>query len=236
MARASSIIMRHNRGTQLSQIPIRFDLQKVPCEWRIAKGADGNIWFQALRPELWRDALERRERFTEGWNLVRRFLALDTSNEHAILDFLMDTGDFGSPFSVAVTDEREFQRVPMYAFAAIQDFVRRMILSSDPALPPPWPEGRIQNYLLEFKASRFGPQAEVSIGGTRPAIFALVQFKLAQGATFKVCARRDCRLPFQIESSHKRKFCTQYCAHLTSLRRRRTAVGKRSSGLTPKRQ
>jgi len=227
--------MRLNRGTQFSQIPIRFDLQKVPCEWQIASEANGTICFQALRPELWPDALKRTGRFTEGWGLVRRFLALDTSNQDAILDFLKETGDFGSPFSVDATDEREFQRVPMYAFSAIQDYVRRMILSGDPALPPPWPDGRIQNYLLEFKASRFGPQAEVSIGGTRPAIFALVQFELAQGATFKVCARKDCRLPFQIESSHKRKFCTQYCAHLTSLRRRRTAEQrKRRSGLTPR--
>lgn len=41
------------------------------------------------------------------------------------------------------------------------------------------------------------------------------------GTKFRICARRDCGLPFEIQSKHKRNYCTQYCAHLESVRRNR---------------
>jgi hypothetical protein len=53
-----------------------------------------------------------------------------------------------------------------------------------------------------------------------------------RGLKFRTCARKDCAMPFQIESKHKRKFCTQYCAHLESVRRsRRRQARERSKGL-----
>jgi len=222
--------MAENRGTYIFRVPIRFDLQKVGCEWRVETDTDGNVVFHA-RPELWRP---KRERFTEGWDLVRRFLSVDTRSKLAILDFLTDTGIFGTPR--LAPQKHDYPLPPMPAFSQfedsisieyfrdIQDYVRRMLLNGDATLPPPWTGGRIQNYVVEFKSSRFGPQAEVSIDGARPAIFALVQFKLVQGATFKACARKDCRLPFEVTSRHKRRFCCQYCAHITSLRHRRKTL------------
>jgi hypothetical protein len=210
--------MANNRGTRFFGVPIRFDLQKSFCDWRTVTGNDGDRCFQARE----RPGLHEEEQFTEGWDLVRRFLSIDTNDENAILDFLEDTGYFGSPI---VADRPrgpdDLQCIPKRAFRMIQDYIRNVLLKGDPTLSPPWEGGRIQNYVLEFKASRFGPQAEISVGGTRAAIFALVQFKIAQGGVFKTCARKDCRLPFEVTSRHKRRFCTHYCAHITSLRKRR---------------
>lgn len=35
---------------------------------------------------------------------------------------------------------------------------------------------------------------------------------------FRKCARKDCQKPYKVESRHKRRYCTQYCAHLASVR------------------
>jgi hypothetical protein len=51
-----------------------------------------------------------------------------------------------------------------------------------------------------------------------------VTLDFLRGTRFKVCRRTDCLVPFRLESNHKRDYCTQYCAHLASLRRRRKAA------------
>ena len=46
---------------------------------------------------------------------------------------------------------------------------------------------------------------------------------LLQQIEFRTCARPDCAKPFPVKSKRKRDYCTQYCAHLESVRRGRTA-------------
>jgi len=55
----------------------------------------------------------------------------------------------------------------------------------------------------------------------RDAIRMTVTIDLLKKLKFKKCARRDCAQPFEIQTKHKRKYCTQYCAHLESVRRNR---------------
>jgi hypothetical protein len=53
------------------------------------------------------------------------------------------------------------------------------------------------------------------------AIFATIEIDHLRGAKFGVCARTDCPKFFEITSRHSRKYCSQYCAHLESVRRTR---------------
>lgn len=46
---------------------------------------------------------------------------------------------------------------------------------------------------------------------------------LLQQIEFRTCARSDCGKPFAIKSKRKRDYCSQYCGHLESVRRGRTA-------------
>jgi len=55
----------------------------------------------------------------------------------------------------------------------------------------------------------------------RDAIRMTVTIDLLKKLRFRTCARRDCALPFAIQSKHKRKYCSQYCGHLESVRRNR---------------
>jgi hypothetical protein len=53
---------------------------------------------------------------------------------------------------------------------------------------------------------------------------------LLQRVEFKTCARPDCAKPFPVKSKRKRDYCTQYCAHLESVRRARKSITQRSGG------
>ncbi len=53
------------------------------------------------------------------------------------------------------------------------------------------------------------------------AILTTIELDHLRGAKVGSCARADCPAFFEITSSHKRKYCTQYCAHLASQRRTR---------------
>ena len=55
----------------------------------------------------------------------------------------------------------------------------------------------------------------------RSAICMTVTIDLLRRVKFKVCARGDCGQPFPVTSKHDRKYCSQYCGHLDSVRRNR---------------
>lgn len=53
------------------------------------------------------------------------------------------------------------------------------------------------------------------------ALHTTITLDLLRGIKFRPCAREDCPVVFSVDSDHKRKFCTQYCGHLVSLRKQR---------------
>jgi hypothetical protein len=126
-----------------------------------------------------------------------------------------------------------YEKFSLQEFVTIQNYVRRMLMAGNPTLSKPWHEpwhdslvrrkltGGPDVYTIFFNRERSGSHAVVEVSGILPSILATVQFKLLQGAIFRTCARKDCRLPFEVTSRHARRFCTQYCAHITSLRQRR---------------
>jgi hypothetical protein len=61
-------------------------------------------------------------------------------------------------------------------------------------------------------------------------LLATVFFDVARGIRFKTCQRKDCGKPFPLETKHKKKFCSWYCAHITTVRKNRPRVGKKKAG------
>jgi hypothetical protein len=53
------------------------------------------------------------------------------------------------------------------------------------------------------------------------AVLLTLQIDLVKGTRFRTCARPDCGIPYPITNRHKRKYCSQYCGHIESLRRKR---------------
>jgi hypothetical protein len=222
----------NNRGTLAPKIPIRFHIRSCKINWEIVH-QNGETLFVGSSPS--ESALKNID-LGEGWELVRRYLTVRAEDEHSILEFLVAHGWFQSPEGSWRTEHAKDKQLPhgkvllerfsRQGFAMVQDYVRRMLITGNPTLPTPWLSRSTPEYKIAFAETRSGPRAEVLVDRTFPSILATIQFKLVQGATFRTCSRRDCRLPFEVTSCHKRRFCTQYCAHLTSLRRRRKFAGK----------
>lgn len=66
-------------------------------------------------------------------------------------------------------------------------------------------------------------------------LLATVFIDVLRGIRFKVCARKDCRKPFPLESKHQRKFCCWYCAHITTVRKNRPRRAHKSNAAKAKR-
>lgn len=219
--------MRNNRGTWITNVPLRFHLGSSELTWKTERRKDTTLFIGMCRTGI---ALPHIS-LGDGWELTRRFLSLNGEAPQSVLAFLNAGGRFGLPSALQkLSFAREVRSVGrgemmLEAFSTrdlhtIQDYLRRMLKSGKPALPRPWGDNP-KRYEIAFGQSTFGAEARVIVSDIFPSMLATVQFKLAQGARFRNCARKDCKLPFEITSRHERRFCSQYCAHITSLRRRR---------------
>jgi len=238
--------MTNNRGTTFVKIPIRFRQSLYLIDWAVVN-ENGVPVFEGSSPKG--QSLPGGP-FVDGWELVRRFLVINPNDEQSVLKFLVAHGRFKMPSALTKSvdsQKRPFEgsktrrlggssgairvvsdRFTSEALTAIQDYLRRMLMTGDPALPTAWAYFRY-DYTITFAGTRFRAEAYVKVSDIFPSMLATIQFKLVQGSRFRVCARRDCRLPFEVTSRHKRRFCTQYCAHFTSLRNRRRLQRSRNS-------
>jgi hypothetical protein len=68
------------------------------------------------------------------------------------------------------------------------------------------------------------PAARIRSQNPLRAMVATIQVEKLQGATFKDCARSDCKnAPFRVEARHK-IFCSSDCAHLVAVRKSRARL------------
>lgn len=75
----------------------------------------------------------------------------------------------------------------------------------------PYPHDRAFEYPFFWLKAK---ECEVAIRMT-------ITMDLLRGIRFGTCARPDCGTPYPIQSEHKRAYCSQYCAHIESVRRQR---------------
>jgi len=223
--------MINNRGTSLIRIPIHFHVGSAKLNWEIRDEAGYRVFVGSAQS----GASLPHAKLPEPWELVREYLAVNAKDERSVLAFLVTYGWFKAPEGSRgktwspkhpLHGQAIVEWFSLQDFAKVQDYVRQILSVGNPTLPTPWQPNQVQQYAIFFREVRSGPQAEVLVNGIYPSILATIQFKLVQGAKFRTCARKDCRLPFEVISRHKRRFCTQYCAHLTSLRQRRKGTSK----------
>jgi hypothetical protein len=95
---------------------------------------------------------------------------------------------------------------------------------------------RPQSGLIPDLSLRFKLDGQVSMGVVTTTSFwetllATIYVDIARGFHFATCQRRDCDGDplFVVESRHKRKYCSQYCGHIESVRRQRR-LQKRAEG------
>ena len=141
----------------------------------------------------------------DGWQLRDAFLRVTPEPKH-ILKFLNHWGRWNADKYVRLED-----------FADLQRTVRKALLS--PA--EEWFNNISDNLDSLWDRRTEPPYFAVETFECELAIRMTVTIDLLRSADFKLCARKDCSQPFQITSAHKRRYCTQYCGHLQSIRKSR---------------
>jgi hypothetical protein len=221
-----------------SNIPIRFRFLRLPVAWEVSVSPlVGTVLCGQLRK--WESSPgEVRLSELDGWACRDKFFGLQEDDVPGLADFLNQVGAwFSGPDSAAL----DWSRYPLYAHAdevwqfredlrdALLDQSRKHFVEQvAPELPVPktlldlMAPRPANNFPLRFELSKVAAGV-VTIINARQMLFTTVLADVASRISFKTCKRKDCEKPFPIESAHKRKFCSQYCGHLVSQRKKRAA-------------
>jgi hypothetical protein len=166
----------------------------------------------------------------DGWQCRDEFFGLPENDVAGLAEFLGKVGIWSS-------DPERMERFPLYAHvddvwrfrAELREALldrKHFIDSVTPKVASPKTELDLMqphpanSFPLRFELSSVSAGV-VTITNARHMLFATVLADVASGLRFKICKRKDCGKPFPIESEHVRKFCSQYCGHLVSQRKKR---------------
>lgn len=214
-------------------VPALVRFQSQPCTWTV--GAATNVVGKPLRlfaifPKLPfsltpPDRLPERPQY-DAWQVREAFL--DAKSDEAILDFLNTTGRFSVVLRHAdgifgLTEIRQWQR-------AIRD-----LLTLHPREWNGWIEREVESQAYMHQALLKNVECRTDFWwdknrkhyvlfdteATLQAMLATVKIDHLRNRSFEVCTRPDCGGVYEITSAHKRAYCSQYCAHVESQRRRR---------------
>jgi hypothetical protein len=210
--------MAQPRKAPINFVPIRYLFSFGSGEWRIKSGRARLMSQPKLgEPEQY-----------DLWELRERFLEIEKGNEAAVVSFLNLTGLW----------ERDSESFLVEDFWDDQQAIR-FLLTGEPnesfGKHSPKPFEILQRVLLKslwFRGiwlcdkAKIPPTLELAGVGARGALFVSVWLDLARKAKFRYCARPDCidHKPTQSPFEANRKdqvYCSQYCAHVESQRRKR---------------
>ena len=240
-------------------IPATVKYLAPPCKWEIKPHS--NVWesqagvrihpkrfFESYKFPL-AETLARSVQF-EAWQVREEFLSLKTDEE--FLDFLNRVGRFTSVKVVGwvvtgqwgADDFKSWQQMYLECLRRSPEswdqiveevfgpkmirFVRQILgVSRRFTLLFRWKDAQQRKWRSAQNIAVLEARDVVT------AILATMYLDHLHGTKFGFCHRHDCRMPYTIESKHNRKYCSQYCAHLESLRRmrerQRAARGKKGS-------
>jgi hypothetical protein len=212
--------------TPVASVPSSAILETTSCHWEFRTGQ-----FVALK--------HRKENALtlDPWEIRKQFLGLGTEKE--FLHFLKRAGWFLLLHQTGAWTYSEMQR---------WKDVFRFLLKQPPGKWPAYADGlkaiapkiasaleTVPSFTVDFLWG--GKESSILFIGHDVVTAILISIYLdhLRGARFRFCARPDCRMPFEIETRHARRYCREYCAHLESLRRmRRRQKRERRSRASPK--
>jgi hypothetical protein len=150
--------------------------------------------------------IKKRSKLADPWRLRDDFLRMKP-NSISALSFLGKWGRW--------VEWRTITGLP--EMLDLQQAIRKALVSS----PKEWLSDSLSSPInLNSRTSEF-PYLSMVTDSCAIAIRMTTTIDLLQRLKFRNCARPDCRVPFAITSKHKKDYCTQYCAHLESVRRNR---------------
>jgi len=226
-------------------VPTRLRHWRVPVHWQMLKTEFATRYVGKIAAEESATEIDGEKYWTKFFDLPQ--------NDGALFDFLNEVGLWQSDPPAAFVHHRDDRYIPIDVGGR---FVSSYVLAVDPVhvwrfrsnlretLPNP------KKFIANFAAARKTPSAmrdllynqffvRFELDGPAPAavvstvclremILAINYSDIARGVRFQICARKDCpRGLFRNEKGDPRKiYCSQYCAHLESMRRSRSPEEK----------
>jgi len=231
-------------------IPLYYQCLSIPVEWRRKTKRQKPIYgsLRALGPpeppanEQDGDLLEVEQLFGKAttfdpWEKRNEFFRLREGDTEALLTFLRGVGVFGcldhgwgsetATTTVVSADSGLLYDVRSGSKISEKDVwgFRRMIQRSLRKLGEH--SGKHRDFQVRIEHARNGKfRLMLTTATFLDALLLTLSVDQAQGARVRKCARPDCGVSFSFTSSHKRKYCTWYCGHIESVRRRRKLIRK----------
>ncbi len=201
--------MLHKSVSKIVEIPVTVALQLTPCIWVIGEGGQFRAHqVKTVGPSVRHPATldSPAVTFPDAWSVRSTFLEL--RDEHDFLAFLNQTGLF---FRDGTYDGNQSWRLTDFAVwqRTLTGFLRRRPEVWEKRLDLVEPNGaeimravRLhRSFAVELGEGR---SAQFVARSTFSAILVSIYLDHLRGARFRLCARPDCRKPYEIESNHQR--------------------------------
>lgn len=157
---------------------------------------------------------KRSERGADPWQARNEFFHLKEGDSQGLTDFLnrwglwqqAEVGFFGEAMHID-----EVWQVRARFMQAVMEPIEEWLNDSSVN----------QSSLSFFQPRAKHPHFFFRATDCLSAIRTTITLDLLRKKKFRRCARKDCRIPFEVRSKHRRKYCTQYCGHIESVREER---------------
>jgi hypothetical protein len=205
------------------QLPIVFKFIRLPIRWAIHTSRIGTT-------SLVGTPLESKEQQIDGWECRREFLKLP-EDDHELCRFMNKVGMWDRytgelPKTIDLWPRRVWE-----LRKDLKDELELKSFSTEFANP----DSSLGSILIPHLSFRFKLNSQVATGVVTITSFwemllTTIYVDFARGFSFARCQRQDCNgdKVFVVETAHKRKFCSQYCGHLVSMRKKRRAAEKKT--------
>jgi hypothetical protein len=213
---------------QAISLEVGFEFWVCPVKWNLMPAPNTHIWTgknfgDLLIPSGEQRPLEQRRAWQrDAWEARDEFFHLKEGDTKALLRFFNKWGLWHEPSGDL--DEELDKAVSVQEVWQIRERFRRAVMGSITE----WLTDKSVNVspLAMFQPRSEYPHFFLKATGCGLAMHNTITLDLLRKVKFRPCARKDCLAPFKIESEHDRKYCTQYCGHLESVRKNRRDAKK----------
>jgi hypothetical protein len=216
-----------------TKISIRFRFIRIPVTWEPYESGKTGLSLSG-RLTKWASPEEIKIHELDAWDCRKEFFKLPRNDAARLVTFLNKVGVWSEHSGFDPS-----QTVMSTGVDDVWDFREklRLALFHPKGIAPHLPEPKTLLDLITQKYWEFPFRFDLSKAAVgvvtmvnfRDVLWATVFADIAAGLRFQTCQRKDCHLPYAIVSGHRRKFCSQYCGHLVSQRRKRGTGRKKKS-------
>lgn len=198
-------------------IAVGFEFWIHPVKWSLWPAPNTDVWTRKDSGALLVPSLTQgRTRRADAWQARDEFFDLKLGDISGLLKFFNRWGQWHSDSLDDAVSVEEVWRIRERFLKAVMAPLSEWLTDQSVNVSP----------LALFRPRAEYPHFFSKTSWCAVGIHTTITLDLLRRVKFRLCARKDCRTPFAVESNHDRKYHSQYCGHLESLRKQRREAKK----------